>query len=304
MHWLNDYAVKTHFLSSEESGSDHFRLDTVLARNFIEDIRYVGADAQNQPISGAGLCISPMAIVQLPPFANVARNIVWIDDSIKRALHEGIGDIPVYDDRVVPDANFCQDRYGGTMITKQNFNWGYRNYLPRLLYGCLIYSVLEDFTQVTPATEGPYSKFFVEYMLSKTKPEESDREQWRKAIETRLINIRSLWLSASYSPSSHPAASKLQEFVNKLEMSPQCQQVIDEIVRDPSQDLVTLCSNNGLDSNPEKTENWHAAWFVGSVIADLTRYIDLMDIWPYIIRTIDFEIRSRPQQSEEWLIRN
>ncbi|MDD1628790.1 MAG: hypothetical protein LUQ26_15195 [Methylococcaceae bacterium] len=304
MHWLNDYAVRTHFLSSQESGSDNFRLDTVLAKHFIEDIRYIGADAQNQPISGAGLCISPMAIVQLPPFAIVSRNIIWIDDSIKRALHEGIGDIPVDDDRQVPGANFCQDRYRGTIITGQDFTWGNKDYLPRLLYGCLMYSVLEDFTTIRHPTEGPYSKFFVEYMQSKTKPTQSDREAWRKVIEKRLKVIRKQWNSSPYSDLNHqPAGKKLVEFSKMLKITNKSKIVIDEIVKNPSQDLSQLCLNNKLDNDPEKTQRWHAAWFVGSAIADLTRYMDLMDIWPYIIRTIDFEVRSRPQHSEEWLIR-
>jgi hypothetical protein len=303
MHWLNDYAIRTHFLSSKETGSNNFRLDTVLAKKFIEDIRYIGADAQNQPISGAGLCISPMAIVQLPPFANVARNIVWIDDSIKRALHEGIGDIPVDDDRQMPGANFSQDRYGGTIITEGSFQWGYKDYLPRLLYGCLMYSVLEDFTKVISSTEGPYSRFFAKYMQSKTKPTLQDREEWREIIEQRLQIICQQWNSSPYSDPDHPAGSDLIKFVGKLQPDSQCKTVIDELVQDSVQDLGNLCSAKGLDRNPEESENWHAAWFVGSVIADLTRYIDLMDIWPYIIRTIDFEVRSRPQQSEEWLIR-
>lgn len=309
LFWLNDFAVRTHFLSTSLDGktvddfdqsadpNTRFHLDIELAENFIDSIRYIGGNAYNQPISGAGLCISPMAIVQLPPFANVGKNIVWIDDSIKRALHEGIGDIELHDIREVPGARFLQDRYDGPIIKLKDVRWGYNKYLPRLVHGCLMHSVMVDIASITP--EGSYSQCFCEYMSSHIKPTKKDRERWKEVILGRLEAILKSWKGEPYS--NRPAGKKLANFAeNALDINKNteaCTKVINFIVESPLDKTISdLCAENNLES--EK----NAAWFVGEVIADLERYIALMDIWPYIIRTIDFEVRKTPEKLS-WLIR-
>ena len=44
-----------------------------------------------QVISGAGLYMSHQAIHKLPPFMNLRNFVSWIDDHLKRRLHEAVG---------------------------------------------------------------------------------------------------------------------------------------------------------------------------------------------------------------------
>lgn len=261
MFWLNDFAVRTHFLSIPDNGD--YKLDVKLAEKFIQQISTIGADVYNQPVSGAGLCISPMAIMQLPPFANVGRNIIWIDDAIKRALHVGIGDIAPSAVREVQRARFNQDRYGGTVIRQKDMDWGIQNYVPRLVHGCLMHSTMVDLGGIT--SEGPFAAYLINYMRTKKKPTAADREKWRNTIIERLAAIRAAWNENTYL--NNPAGEKLADW-----------------------------ASNALDINKPQAKK-----FVNEVMVDLEKYIDLMDIWPYIIRTIDFEVR-RDTQKLSWLV--
>lgn len=261
MFWLNDFAVRTHFLSVPDNGN--FKLDVKLAEKFIEEISAIGADVYNQPISGAGLCISPMAIMQLAPFANVGRNIIWIDDAIKRALHVGIGDIAPSAIREVPSARFNQDRYGGTVISQKEIDWGIQKYLPRLVHGCLMHSTMVNLSGIT--YEGSFANYFINYMRTKKKPTAADRKKWRSTIEERLSAIYAAWTADTYR--KNLAGKRLAEWAS---------QALD--IRQPQ-----------------------AIKFVNEVIDDLEEYIDLMDIWPYIVRTVDFEVR-RDTQKFSWLV--
>lgn len=290
LFWLNDFAVRTQFLS--EPVGENFRLNVEVAEKFISGLPSIGPDVYNQPISGAGLCISPMAVVQLPPFANVGRNIVWIDDAIKRALHVGIFDIAPNSVREVPHAKFLQDRHGGPAITQENINWGYDNYLPRLIHGCLMHSAMVDLGGVTP--EGTYARYFMDYMRAKSPPSDVQRGEWVESILSRLSDMHTAWSANEFKKS--PASNRLTTLAKEvLDINKAgCMSVIGEIVKNPTKNTDSLCKKQGL------TPGRNAASYVCDVVVDLERYVDLMNIWPYIIRTVDFELRGATQ-GLEWL---
>ncbi|MFW9998126.1 MAG: hypothetical protein ACFFD4_39155 [Candidatus Odinarchaeota archaeon] len=303
MFWLNDFAVRTHFLSTSEEGKSvndykesdnqniHFEIDTKTAETFISDLSSIGADPYHQPISGAGLCISPLAIVQLPPFANVGKNIIWIDDSIKRALHEGIGDIEPTEVREVSHAIFMQDRHGGPKITLKDVRLGYSSYLPRLVSGCLMRSVMLDIAKTTRA--GTYSEYFITYMQKHTNTSREIRNNWKDSIESRLDSVYRLWTSPSYQTTAGKALSNFAKSALNRH-TPEYDEVLEAVLENPLQDVSKLCTSKGI--KPERS----AAWFVADTISDLERYVQLMNIWPYIIRAVDFELRkSTPQLA--WL---
>ncbi len=50
----------------------------------------IGAHAIFSVISGAMLCLSEGAILDLPPFSNFRHNVMWIDDHLKYSLHRAM----------------------------------------------------------------------------------------------------------------------------------------------------------------------------------------------------------------------
>jgi len=82
----------------------HKNLDNDLARRFygvretpeglkvhgIEGLTAIGAHPLEAVISGALLCLSDGAILDLPPFSNFGTNVMWIDDHLKYALHRAM----------------------------------------------------------------------------------------------------------------------------------------------------------------------------------------------------------------------
>lgn len=155
---LNDFAVRTHHFAPLET-KRFTRIDAEsmgcedrydMAEKWIEEMKQIGADPCNQVISGAGLCMSHEAISTLPPFANMEEQIVWIDDYLKRALHEDLRHLPSSNEckedelyRCCSKANFKQDRHPRG-IGEGDLKWASDTYLPRLVYGCIMDSIIRE----------------------------------------------------------------------------------------------------------------------------------------------------------------
>src|SRR5439155_112171 len=137
---VNEFAVRQHWLVDPVTFGDpkNFRL-VPKAEHFLVDLAEIGATqivpppknvepteaakkliaargkskARQSPqvISGAGLVASHHAIWRLPPFMNAKAMVVWIDDHLKRLLHEAIGDLDPSDVERLHDAVLRQDRY-------------------------------------------------------------------------------------------------------------------------------------------------------------------------------------------------
>jgi hypothetical protein len=164
--FINDRAVRTHWFS--HASDNGYVPDCEKIRLFWRDLGEVGAtqlgrnddpshagtgltierklianrDAR-QVISGAGLIMSIKAIQDLPPFMNVNRLIVWIDDHLKRQLHEAVGHINSKEKESVTEARFKQDRHPNG-IGLQDIDWAAEKYFDALLAGCLMDSIISQ----------------------------------------------------------------------------------------------------------------------------------------------------------------
>jgi hypothetical protein len=143
----NNYAVRTAHLADPATD----RLDPELCEKFMDSISKIGAEQgfsldrnggnvpHAQVISGAGFCLSYGAIRRLPPFSNAAYQITWIDDHLKRKLHEAIDDLGdnAGTSRVV-DALFKQERQDVLAVDKVS------GYLMTLARGCIFDALIHS----------------------------------------------------------------------------------------------------------------------------------------------------------------
>ena len=162
---INDYAIRLHWLVNRdthelEDKGRHFLRDlgefgaTQLAANepmsesmsdFVKKNRNDTISNRNsqQVISGAGLYMSRTAIRTLPPFMNFRSMTVWIDDHLKRRLHEVLGHIAADHLEQNSEAKFVQDRHPHPHgITDSDIKWARSDYFHRLLSGCIVHSLV------------------------------------------------------------------------------------------------------------------------------------------------------------------
>lgn len=90
-----------------------------------------------QAISGAGLAMSISCILDLPPFLNIPKLVVWVDDHLKRRLHEQVGHIAPAETERILEARFLQERAGTIAFAR-------RQYFERLFRGCLMHALIVD----------------------------------------------------------------------------------------------------------------------------------------------------------------
>lgn len=113
-------------------------------RTFLRKIGLVGANPFGQVVSGAGMCLSDTAILDLPPFSNMRQNVMWIDDHLKWSLHHDLrhfGYLRSMTSRItqIEEAVFLQERYNSNRpIDLSDVQWHLQNYMIRLLMGCVV----------------------------------------------------------------------------------------------------------------------------------------------------------------------
>ncbi|HEX7677669.1 MAG TPA: hypothetical protein VF713_06070, partial [Thermoanaerobaculia bacterium] len=227
---INDHAVRQHWLITRESRHDPDRRYQLVqgGEHFLADIAEVGATqyglvderkaappvsaagqslirrrgrskrrAAAQVISGAGLVASYEAIRRLPPFMNAKEMVVWIDDHLKRLLHEAIGDIsPDAPERLI-EAALRQDRFPEgipeEMVTRS------AEYFERLMRGCL----MEATIQTAAGSAGPLAEWVKEVVWDRLKKLSSNdmkrlRRELEAAAKQRFNEVIELWGRANY----------------------------------------------------------------------------------------------------------
>ncbi len=187
---LNGYAVRVAQFCGRGGGTA--TLMAGIARQFLTDLGKIGADPDKQVISGAGLYISPEAIRKLPPFANVGDLIVWIDDHLKRILHEELDHFrpkPKGSDRRCK-ATFVQDRYG-SVLSGHDARWHREEYLRRLVMGCLLDGLIQG---RAGAKRGPAAEYVGMFLDSGMKRLSFDlQRELAEPARERLVEIRNTW---------------------------------------------------------------------------------------------------------------
>ncbi|PWU12328.1 MAG: hypothetical protein C5B49_16520 [Bdellovibrio sp.] len=140
--------------------------------DFLKGLVEVGAHPTTSVISGAFLCLSDGAILDLPPFSNFRRNVMWIDDHLKYSLHREMQHFT--SDKLDLRPGLSYSRLDAAMVTKARPNvvdlpaYVFASYLPTLLWG----TIMDDW--IAP---NPVLKFRLEDVKDKTS--------WKEA-QTRL----------------------------------------------------------------------------------------------------------------------
>ncbi len=251
---LNGYAVRVAQFCGRGGGTE--TLMAGMAQRFLKDLGKIGADPNKQVISGAGLYISPEAIRRLPPFANVGDLIVWIDDHLKRILHEELDHFspkPKGSDRRC-EATFVQNRYG-SVLSGNDARWHREEYLRRLVMGCLLDGLIRDRHRGKP---GPAAEAVKTFLKDGMKRLSFDLQRYLAGpARDRLVEIRNLWESAKYkgSPLYTFARKHLPKAKPGLEVP-----LIREVIKDVDayiellgiwEDFVKLCQ----EINPDRPAN-------------------------------------------------
>jgi regulator of sigma D len=132
-------------------------LDDALARQFygltgdkavlevkgLNGITSVGAHPLYAVISGALLCLSEGAILDLPPFSNFRNNVMWIDDHLKYSLHRAMNHF-TSDETLNLEPGLSDARLDTVTVTKARPpvsdlpGYIFGTYLPVLLWGTIM----------------------------------------------------------------------------------------------------------------------------------------------------------------------
>lgn len=193
-------------------------------RRFLRELWEIGANPFRQVISGAGLCLSDSAILDLPPYSNMRENVMWIDDHLKFSLHHELRHfgLPATTAATVKavshgigrlaGASFRQERHPDG-VTLGDVRWHTNQYLPRLLRGAIADSWLredprlkcpaslyspDEWVEVLRSAPGRFAKYF-NAAARRTPPGQDIRQILQGLALERLKRIVELWSDGSYS---------------------------------------------------------------------------------------------------------
>jgi len=196
--------------------SEGIQLEVDAIAHFMCGLDKFGANPFLQVISGAGLCLSDSAILDLPPFSNMRQNVVWIDDHLKYSLHHELHHFGFCQDKDlvarVVDAPFQQTRHANPKALRlYDARWHLREYLPRLVLGCVADAwlradvrlkrkleglSLRQFKTVFNEVPGTYAKRYFDVVIGGWPNVAAQRELrtdlWEKA-RTRLLALCSFF---------------------------------------------------------------------------------------------------------------
>jgi hypothetical protein len=143
----------------------------------VKGLAEVGAHPFYAVVSGALLCLSDGAIVDLPPFSNFRVNVMWIDDHLKYSLHRALkhftsGEtldlkIPRLSNARLDDVTVIKAR----PLVKRLPVYVFDSYLPTLLWGTIMDS------WITPDSDSILKLRHSKLDLSKMKEWEDAKER-------------------------------------------------------------------------------------------------------------------------------
>lgn len=214
-----------------------------------------------QVISGAGLVMSGRAVTFLPPFMNLDENTVWVDDHLKRRLHEALGDIHSTDVERVEEARFSQNRHK-EKITYQTLDWARDHYLDRLLRGCILHRLIES-RDGTPTKYALLVKDIVRFGVNVEWTQDDHDETIGKLRDVGSAKDR--W---------GPAVDQ---------MTYDAEERYHEVLGAWNQDEF---GGTGLKSWAETRSGEHRKVIVQGVIKDAKEYIRLVVRWPAFVRAV------------------
>ncbi|HEX4954464.1 MAG TPA: hypothetical protein VF017_13820 [Thermoanaerobaculia bacterium] len=191
------------------------QFDLPQVQQFLSSLWEIGANPFRQVISGAGLCLSDSAILDLPPFSNLTAFVMWIDDHLKFALHHELRHfgLPLEGERRpqlsksemprigrISEIWFRQRRHSHEdgsykRPSLKDVLWHTSEYLPRLLRGCIFDAWLREDPNLKRSAElvggdawnvaleraqGSYARYFIRVLTEGPQP--AQREELRKVL--------------------------------------------------------------------------------------------------------------------------
>lgn len=238
---VNDYAIRLHWLVDRDThelggramcfvrdlgefGATQVSTDQPISAVMSDFLRrergeYSANRDLQQAISGAGLFMSRLAIRMLPPFMNFHTPITWIDDHLKRRLHEVLGHIDPDDPdntEHIDNALFKQNRHPkGISVddVEKTKDW----YFERLLSGCILHRLI-----TSPEGDKGELAEKVDSVLSHGHKLTFDEEDLRKKLEKdatdAALSVLNVWEHADYGSAmlSHWAAGMSRRIVSWL----------------------------------------------------------------------------------------
>jgi len=274
---INDHAVRTHWLCDLDQENKLIPNNQVI-RHFLADLSELGASQivtasglytraltnllnsgvnprasaktriSSQVISGAGLIMSLRAIDLLPPFMNFGDNTLWVDDHLKRRLHEALKDLGARDTECVAKAKFKQDRHPNG-ITAKDIDWAKAPYFDRLLRGCIFRRLISNLDD-TPTDYSSLIGDIVRYRVTK-------QTLWYRKTKTQLTT----------------------------EMKDQAIQRYDEVLKCwSSAEFIGYASHEWAEQ--QRNNPQHRKAICKKVVDDALGYINLVLDWPVILRAI------------------
>jgi len=204
--YLNDFAVRTHFFVKVGT-QDGFSLPQEIVKqieHFLADLDALGAKQlpssrenytanltklisdtgdprdpkhpktrqerpSTQVVSGAGLIMAVAAVRFLPPFMNFEHLTVWVDDHLKRRLHEGLEDLSREDVENISNARIRQNRHPNGVKSK-HIEIAVQTYFDRLLRGCVFRRTIVK----NDGTPTEYTNLLAEIVKFKVVPEHGE----------------------------------------------------------------------------------------------------------------------------------
>ena len=187
----------------------------------------VGEHENKEPqvISGAGLILSRRAIVFLPPFMNLQKLTVWVDDHLKRRLHETIGDVVTTSQESVKGAVLQQDRHpGGTSV--EDAKRAESDYFDRLVRGCMLDALITGRArELTPYSQAIKDMAWYKRNAIDAPAWEENKPAMRRLLEVRYDQVLHCWMSPEFNHtlSYQWAKSKQTTHSHKTDL---CEQVL------------------------------------------------------------------------------
>jgi hypothetical protein len=306
-----------------------------VVRAFMTEIAELGANPHRQVVSGAGLCLSDGAILDLPPFSNMHLNVMWIDDHLKYALHDELGHFGrwtrthhSYKARV-SGAHFSQLRHArrsdGPLFTYEDIKWHLRTYMLRLILGCVADSWLRGkpgVKQGTSSLEGMlyndlmhsvphiYGETFMDVLPGgwvdlPGQPTMGDFKQklWRRGCD-RLRRAVELWSDDTYEHTflglfvRGYAHTRYEEFKDFFPVG------MPEGLARSVQRLPELYQN-ALRSSPEIVlDDPSLEQAVVTLVDDFVDYLSLVQFWPFFVQSVRYFQNQHAQYRRddlEWM---
>ena len=260
---LNNYAARTHHLAKKSNG-EKWGINVDECATFLEGLTEIGAkqsfassdDGGNSPeaqvISGAGFCLSYEAIKKLPPAANMINPITWIDDQLKRKMHEELNDLGENQTCRVKDALFQQDRHKDGIPDGWMKEENIKAYLSTLARGCVFNALISK--------PSPFIGQLKVYLDNAKRPASRPNifENNAKGRHTGLT----------------PLGEKLLDLGNT-----RLERVISKWEKHPNIDVKSFLktSSTGLEDNSP----------VSQILLDMDNYLYLLDIWSDFVSVLE-----------------